>query len=132
MAKELYLNVDQGKLSLPIKDGEWVIDGKTTYSALEMLLTASAACGAAVFSDMLVRSEIDADLKRVDIKFTRVDEEENQARPIKTLKLIFNVDAADENAERRSSNLTRFVSRYCPVIQSLDPAIELEEVVKFV
>ncbi|MBG9988676.1 OsmC family protein [Aerococcaceae bacterium DSM 111176] len=132
MAKELYLNVDEGRLSLPVQDGEWVIDGKTTYSALEMLLTASAACGAAVFRDMLANSKIEAELKRVDIEFTRADEEENQARPIKTLQLIFNVDAADETAERRSKGLTRFVSRYCPVIQSLDPSIDLEEVVKFI
>ncbi|AMB99519.1 hypothetical protein AWM75_05690 [Aerococcus urinaehominis] len=130
MAKErLFLQVDEEGLHLPIADGQWHIDGQTTYSALEMLLASTAACGASVFRDLLKNSEVAAKLTGVKIDFTRHEE---RPRPIKSITLTFLVDAEDDKAKRRASQMTRFVSRYCPVIQSLDPDIDLKEVVEFI
>lgn len=132
MAKrELEINIKKGKLHLPIaNEKDWELDDQENYSPLELTVISVAACGARVFQSMANKSNIGAELRDVQIHYTR--EDSDNARPLKTIELVYSVDAGNEKEERMSKAIVSRIERYCPVMQSLDPKITVNETIEFV
>lgn len=132
MAKQqVNLEIKDGKIHLPVAKGEdWILDNEQTYSPLQLMVQAVAACGASVFKNMVKNSNVEASLIAVDIEYTR--DETTDVRPINSLNLIYKVDAKAEKAQRMSKTIASRIGQYCPVMQSLDQTIAIEESVEFV
>lgn len=117
------------KIELPREDGNWVLAREVGYSPVQMLVSAVAACGGYVYQSVLDNSHIPYTFEKIEVSYTR--NEERQAQPVQSIAITFFVEISDELHEK-AERCVKLVSKNCPVIQSLDPAIEVTEKVKFI
>ena len=117
------------KIELPREDRNWVLAREVGYSPVQMLVSAVAACGGYVYQSVLDNSHIPYTFEKIEVSYTR--NEERQAQPVQSIAITFFVEISDELHEK-AERCVKLVSKNCPVIQSLDPAIEVTEKVKFI
>lgn len=124
------LTLVQGEtgFELPFAAGNWVLKREVGYSPVESLAAAVGACGGYVYTSILEKSKIPVVFKKIEVAYTR--DSENKAEPLKTISIRFFVEMAEEYQGRAERSL-KLVSQYCPVMQSLDPAITVTESVVF-
>ncbi|MBO0476241.1 OsmC family protein [Vagococcus sp. DIV0080] len=124
------LQLVQGKegMELPVESGNWVLLREKGYSPVQSMVAAVGACGAYVYQSILESSRIDYTFDRVEIVYER--DEAIKSEPVKKIELQFFVSVADDKQERATRGL-KLISKHCPVIQSLNPAIEVIETVVF-
>lgn len=127
--EELHLVQGEHGMELPREEENWVLLRQHGYSPVQSLAAAAGACGAYVYQDILKNSKVPYVFHGVDISYSR--NEEKQGQPLKELTIQFQVTIEEEFRGRAERGL-RLVSRYCPVIQSLDSAITITETVLFV
>lgn len=107
----------------------WVLLRDGGYSPVQSIAAAAGACGGYVYQSILENSKIPYTFHKVEVSYLR--HEEKKSHPIKQIELVFYVTVAKEQQGRAERGI-RLVSKHCPVIQSLDPAIEILEKVVFV
>ncbi|WP_207871767.1 hypothetical protein DOK78_000164 [Enterococcus sp. DIV2402] len=117
------------KIELPHETGNWVLAREQGYSPVQMLVCAVAACGGYVYQSVLDNSHIPYQFEKIEADYSR--DTERRAEPVQAIQLRFYVKIAEEFQEKAQRCL-KLVSPNCPVIQSLDPAIQVEETVEFI
>ena len=116
-------------MELPITKGNWVLLRDYGYSSVQSLVVAVGTCGTYVYQLIVTNSKIDYAIERMKINYER--DEERKSEPVKLISLTFDVHVAPEQQERTVKALKLIVVN-CPVIQSLNPSIELQEKVEFI
>lgn len=116
------------KFELPATPENWILAYEEGYSPVQMLASAVAGCGGYVYQSILENSKIPYTFEKIDVRYTR--DETKKAAPLASIALEFFVTIAPEYQER-ALKCVRLVSPNCPVIQSLDPAIDVSETVVF-
>lgn len=121
---ELILNGEV--VELVHDSGNWLMKRGIGFSAVEMVVNSAGACGLYVFSSILKNSKIDAIVQRAHVSYT-VDET-TSVRALKTISIEYKVQV-EESLKPRVERVLPFVHRNCPVMQSLDPKIEVIETI---
>jgi uncharacterized OsmC-like protein len=125
------LTLVQGKekLELPQENGNWVLARNLGYSPVQMLVSATAACGGYVYESVLKNSHVPAEIEKIEVSYSR--DASKKAEPISAIQIEFYARVSEEYQEKAIRCL-KLVSPNCPVIQSLDPTIEVTEIVHFI
>lgn len=126
---ELELIQGEKGMELPLAAGNWVLLKEEGYSPVQSLVAAVGACGAYVYQSILANSKIPHTFEKVMIEYTR--DSERQSEPVKTIELVLTVKVAPELQDRATRGI-KLIAKNCPVMQSLDPAIEVSERVNFI
>ena len=58
------------------------------------------------------------------------DRSEESAKPVTAITITMYVTVAEEN-QGRAERATKMIHKYCPVVQSIDPNIQVNEIVVF-
>ncbi|MBP1039772.1 OsmC family protein [Vagococcus sp. BWB3-3] len=116
-------------MELPLEAGNWVLLKDYGYSPVQSLVAAVGACGAYVYQSILTNSKIPFTFEKVLIEYTR--DAERQSEPVKKIEMVFDVKVAPELQDRATRGI-KLIAKNCPVMQSLDPAIEVIETVNFI
>lgn len=97
-------------------------DSKVATSPVEMLLVAAATCTAADVVDILKKMRVDLRTLEIDVQGARREE---HPRRFTAIQLHFQVSGtgADETKVRRAVDLS--LEKYCSVIASLAPDIQV-------
>ncbi len=127
---ELQLISGEHGFELPREGSEnWVLRKEFGYSPVRSLVAAVGACGGYVYQEVLENSKIPAVFHKVELRYER--NPDKKAEPLKRIEVTFFVTVAEE-LKGRAERSVRLVSQHCPVIQSLDPTIEVVEKVEFI
>lgn len=118
-----------GNLELVHKDGNWVLKKEIGFSPVQMTAASAAACSAYVYEKILKKQRIPFELIGVDIDYER--NEETEPRPISKIVVRISVKVAEKNQERAKKDAA-LIAANCPVVQSLNPNIDIVEQVEFV
>ncbi|MGX6962110.1 OsmC family protein [Vagococcus xieshaowenii] len=116
-------------MELPLAQGNWVLLREEGYSPVQSLVAATGACGAYVYQSVLENSKIPYTFHKVTINYER--DMEHAPNPISSISMTFHV-TIEEDLQDRATRALRLVSKHCPVIQSLNPTITIEELVDFI
>lgn len=106
----------------------WIMRRELGYSPVQSIVASAAACGGYVYQHLLENSHISATFDRVEADYTR---QKDNVGAITSIQLTFFI-SVEESDQPKAQTCLKLVSRYCPVIQSLDPAIEIVETVEFI
>lgn len=128
--KQLVLESQSGSFELPRPDKNWTLKADQGYSPVQMVAAATTACGGYVYQEVLENSGITFEMQKAEVVYTR-DEVENKAHPIKTIEITFYLRVPAE-FQKKATSCLRLIGRNCPVMQSLDPKIEVTEKAVFV
>ena len=129
MTETLTLLQGAEKLELPASPENWQLVRGKGYSPVQMLVSAAAACGGYVYESVLENSHVPFQLFKIEVTYTR--DEERRAQPIDSIQIQFFADVPEEFQDKAVRCL-KLISPNCPVIQSLDPVIKVEEFVTFI
>lgn len=127
--EKLLLVQGQQGMELPREGENWVLLKDLGYSPVQSLVAAVGSCGAYVYQSILEKSRIPYRFDRVEINYVR--DEERESEPVKEITLVFFVEV-EESKQGRAERGLGMVSKYCPVMQSIDPTIVVTEKVVFI
>lgn len=128
--EELVLIQGEKGMELPFETGNWVLlKGEEGYSPVETLAACVGACGAYVYQSILKNSKIAYQFEKVQVTYER--DETKKSEPLSKVSLVFDVKIAKEDQGRAERSL-KMIGAHCPVMQSLDPTIEINETVNFI
>ncbi len=116
-------------MELEVESGNWLMLRDGGYSPVQSMVAAVGACGAYVFQSILESSRIDNTFKKVEISYVR--DTGIKSEPIKSIEINFYLTVAEKNQDRAKRSMT-LIGKHCPVMQSLDPNIEIIEVATFI
>ena len=116
-------------MELPLDTGNWVMLREEGYSPVQSLVAAVGACGAYVFQSILDSSRIVYTFKDVEINYER--DEIIKSEPVKSIEINFYLSVSEKDQGRAERGL-KLIGKHCPVMQSLDPKIEVIEKVHFI
>ena len=116
-------------MELPLAQGNWVLLREEGYSPVQSLVASTGACGAYVYQSVLENSKIPYTFHKVTMTYER--DMEQAPNPISAISMTFHV-SVEESLQERATRALRLVSKHCPVIQSLNPTIDIEELVEFI
>lgn len=115
-------------LELALDSGNWVLKAGYGYSPVQMLVASIGACGGYVLGSVLEKSHIDFELKAVHIDYE--EDLEQKSKPLSKVMIEF-IGSAPVSEHEKAQRALRLVSEYCPVMQSLDPKIEVIKTIRF-
>lgn len=127
--EKIVVTAENEQLLLEKEDLKWILKKDLGYSPVQMLVSAAAACGGYVLASILNKSKIPFVLDRVEVEYER--DETRRASPVSELELTFYLQA-ESSYQERIKRCLKLVTPNCPVIQSLDPNIEITESLVFV
>lgn len=119
---ELVLNNDT--VELVHESGNWILKRGAGFSAVQMVANAAGACGIYVLNSILSNSNIPCEVIKAFVSYT-VDEN-NRVRPLKSISIEYHV-RVEEEYKPRVERILKLVHKSCPVMQSLDPNIDVIE-----
>ncbi|TGA99881.1 OsmC family peroxiredoxin [Sporolactobacillus shoreae] len=110
------------------ESGNWILLRELGFSPIQTVVAVTAACNAYVYEGILKKQKIPFKLISVDVDYEI--NEKLGTHPISAIHvhLVLNVDEADQ--EKAIKDL-RLIAKNCPVVQSLNPSIEIDETVSF-
>ncbi len=124
----LHLNMTTlGPEAVNDQGDNWPLNKETGFSPLNTFVLSVAGCSAGVYRNILDNSKIDYTFHDVAIDFERSDE---GAKPVTAITITMYVSVAEEN-QGRAERATKMIHKYCPVVQSIDPNIQVTENVVF-
>lgn len=130
MAETMILKKGANGFELAVPDKpNWILLRQGGYSPVQSLVNAVAACGGYVYQEVLENSKIVGTIQEVHVSYER--NLEKKAHPIKTITIHFLTVGITKEQQEKAQRCLRLVSPNCPVIQSLDPAIEVIKTVAF-
>ena len=125
------LTIHQGsdKLEMTTPTGNWVLvsTGKRLFASPN-----AGECGRCLrwlYASVLENSKITAEIEKIEVSYDRDDNK--KAQPVSAIHIQFYAKIAEADHDKATRCL-KLVSPNCPVIQSLDPAIEVTETVTFI
>ncbi|MFC4771546.1 OsmC family protein [Enterococcus hermanniensis] len=125
---EIY-QLDKNKFEMHTKKGEWILTKEKGYSPVQMLVSSVAACGGYVYSSILENSKIEANISKIEVSYRR--SEQKKAEPISEIHIKF-IASIPEIDHKRALRCLKLIPANCPVMQSLDPTIQVTETVVFI
>ncbi|MGX7245462.1 OsmC family protein [Enterococcus quebecensis] len=111
------------------QSGNWLLKKDSGFSPVEMLVASIGACGSYVYETILTNSKISFTIKKVEISYER--DENRPTKPLRKVTISFFINVSKE-AQGKAERAIHLISKNCPVIQSLDPSIDVVEEVFFV
>ncbi|MEG1503616.1 MAG: OsmC family protein [Enterococcus sp.] len=126
---EIYQH-DENKFEMHTKKGEWILTKEKGYSPVQMLVSSVAACGGYVYISILENSKIEATISKIEVTYRR--NEQKKAEPVSEIQLKFIASNVPEADQKRAIHCLKLIPANCPVIQSLDPTIQVTETVEFI
>lgn len=116
-------------LELPVDSGNWIMLREEGYSPVQSLVAAVGACGAYVYQSVLESSRIEFTFDHVEINYER--DESIQSQPVKMIEINFYLTVEEEKQARAERGM-KLIAKHCPVIQSLNPNIQVIEKAIFI
>lgn len=129
MTDKLILVPSGDGVALPHPSGDWTLLRGEGYSPVQSVVGAVGACGTYVFKSILENSKIDYTLHKVELSYTR--DETAKSEPLVSIDTVFYMTIPEES-RGRAERSTKLIAQYCPVIQSLNPNIILNESIKYI
>lgn len=124
----LHMNMAElGPEAVNDKGQDWPMNKETGFSPLNTFVLAVAGCSAGVYRNILTNSKIDHTFHDVAIDFERSEE---SAKPVTAITINMYVTVPEED-QGRAERATKMIHKYCPVVQSIDPTIQIIENVIF-
>ena len=127
--ESLVLTKDGKAFTMPSPTGDWQLLREIGYSPVQMLVSSIAGCGGYVYESVLKNSDVPHTIERVRVEYTR--NEQKRSQPLASVDLVIEAKIPAEYHEKALRCL-KLIAPNCPVIQSLDPAIQVNETVKFI
>lgn len=127
--ESLVLTKSGKAFTLPSPTGDWQLLREVGYSPVQMLVSGIAGCGAYVYEAVLKNSDVPHTIERVHVEYTR--DTHKKAQPLATVDLVIEAKVPASSHEKALRCL-KLIAPNCPVIQSLDPTIQVTETVKFI
>lgn len=109
-------------------NGNWDLKRGTGYSPAQALVSAVGACGVYVFTGMLEASGIAHEF--VNAKLDYENDETIRIKPIKKIEVNYFMKI-DEKDRVRAERIMAMVPNNCPVMQSINPKIEVVELIHY-
>lgn len=128
MTEKLTLLQENNHWALPATPANWQLIREKGYSPVQLLVSAVAACGGYVYQSVLENSHVPFELEKIEVSYTR--DEKRQSEPVKSIQVDFFAKIPEE-FQAKAIRCLRLVAPNCPVMQSIDPAIQVEETVTF-
>ncbi|QTU82630.1 OsmC family protein [Carnobacteriaceae bacterium zg-C25] len=129
MSEKIVLQQGIKGFELSVQDApNWVMLREVGYSPVQSMVASIGACGGYVYQELLRNSNVPFTFHRVELAYERHDDNVGALSKV-TVTFVVSVE---ESVQAKASAIVKLVSRYCPVIQSLNPAIQLEEYVEFI
>lgn len=129
MAKEIKLVQGATGVELVHPENNWVLTHEDGFSPVETLGAAIGCCSVYVYQKILENSHIPFTFVGAEVTYER--DEAKPANPISHVKVTIQVDIEAE-LQGKAERAVHLIERNCPVIQSLDKEIVVEEIVEFV
>ncbi len=123
---ELVMGKNGVELTHP--DGNWDLKRGTGYSPAQAMVAAAGACGVYVFTGMLDASGVAHTFIRAAVDYE--NDETIRIKPVKKIMIDYYMDI-DVDARDRAERILKLVHKNCPVIQSLNPNIEVVEQIHY-
>lgn len=123
----LYQGEKGFELTVPDADN-WVMLREKGYSPVQSMVAAVGACGGYVYQHLLKNSNVPMTFHRVEATYTRHDD---SVGALSSITLTFFV-SVEKDLQAKASATLKLVSRYCPVMQSMDKVIQIKEYVTFI
>lgn len=109
--------------------GNWPLKKGIGYSPIEALVASVAGCSIYVYKSILEKSDIAFELIDVIVSYERDDTK--KAKPVNQISITFRMRVAQAD-QAKVARAARMIAPNCPVIQALDKAVVVEEMVSFV
>ena len=114
--------------TLDTPEEPWILLRGEGYSPVQSLVTAAAACAGYVYISVLNNSNVPHEIEKVTVSYTQ--DMTKKTNPIQSIHVTIYAEIATEYHEK-AQRCVKLISPNCPVIQSLDPNIEVVEQVVF-
>lgn len=114
--------------TLDTPEEPWILLREEGYSPVQSLVTAVAACAGYVYISVLDNSNISHEIEKVTVSYTR--NMEKKTNPIQSIEVLIYAEIP-ETYHEKALRCVKLISPNCPVIQSLDPNIQVTEKVIF-
>lgn len=113
-----------------VKDsGNWILKKDLGFSPVQTMVATVGACGAYVYQSILERSRIEHNFVKATI-----DYQTNEATSVHFVTgiVIHYYLEVSPDAQSRALTAAKLIPNHCPVMQSLNPDIKIEEEVHFI
>lgn len=109
------------------ENGNWQLGRGKGFSPVQLVAASAAACSAYVFEELLDQRQIQYRLIRVSVEYT---ENPYPPNPIAQIDVRLLLEAA-KSVQEAVKQIFLEIPGHCPVIQSLNPKIRINEAVYF-
>lgn len=122
--------VKNGKvLELVHPTGNWTLIKEEGFSPVQITVAAVAACSGYVYQTLLEKKRIE--LNDLSIHTDYEQDQESAVHVLTKINVTFTVDLVDKSNQAKAEKAVHLVKDACPVAKSLDPSIEINEIVVF-
>ncbi len=104
--------------------GNWELKAGFGFSPVESLVASVGACGMYVFSGILNGSQVEHEILKTTLAY-EVDES-SRVKPITKIIIDYHMTVEDELKDK-VERFVKLVAKSCPVMQSINPSIEVVE-----
>lgn len=126
MANHLQIVKSDLGMELVSDRGNWIMKQDIGFSPVQSLVAAVGACGCYVYDRILTNSKVEHELLGVDINYET--NQESKVHTVTKINLTFKLKVNADQQDLAVRTLT-MVNKNCPVMQSLDPKIQIIETV---
>lgn len=117
-----------GHVELVHKDGNWILLRELGFSPVQTVVAAAAACSTYVYEEILKKQRIIYKIVSIDVDYER--DTEHPAQPLSKINVHFRMVINLKDQLKAKKDL-RLISKNCPVVQSLNSSVEVNESVSF-
>jgi Predicted redox protein, regulator of disulfide bond formation len=117
-----------GHVELVHKDGNWILLRELGFSPVQTVVAATAACSTYVYEEILEKQRIAYKMISVDVDYERNTELTTQ--PLSKINVQFHILLSSDDQAKAIKDLS-LIAKNCPVVQSLNPSIKVDESVTF-
>nr|WP_228504400.1 OsmC family protein [Listeria monocytogenes] len=110
-------------------NGNWTLIKEEGFSPVQITVAAVAACSGYVYQTLLEKKRID--INDLSIHTDYEQDQESAVHVLTKINVTFTVDLVDKSNQAKAEKTVHLVKDACPVAKSLDPSIEINEIVVF-
>lgn len=113
-----------------VKDtGNWQLKSEIGFSPVQTMAASVGACGMYVFRAILEKSSVAHEIIKAEVTYEL--DESIRSKPISKIKVVYHMKIADALKDK-AERFMDLVPRSCPVMQSLNPNIEVVESILYI
>lgn len=118
------LIIGENGVELVHDEGNWNLKKGVGFSPGETLVAAVAACGTYVFEGLMKGSKVPHEIVKTLVDYE--NDESTRVKPVKKIVIDYYVKIEEEH-RARAERLVELVPKNCPIMQSINPKIEVVE-----